>query len=633
MRESENSYAERKQKSTEALSEPIEVEETTLKIGTAVTGLFVEIDKAEVVKLKSTNEVDPNLRVQLSCIPAPTLKKLLTSVATTIKDNAARIAEENEQIKKDHKDRMFAEYENDRRLLLMEKRMDALMKAQKRAKFTAHRQYREVSEMKGNNAKALATELSEQRQFGGSAGAEDSWRHHNHHHNYMRSPAIQSALGSIRNDSTVPASVKAFVEALTSCPSRRNDHSDAEVDHSEWTVASSDDDNDGDWTEFKEVHYRLEKIEERLEKIKVLPRWCKTLEKALQAVEERVGILDDKFAHFEREQRLQMRHFGTFRREFECHETANRDDFKAVREEAVDLRDQIDSIRRDLHDTVPRHDMLKKAEVGDLSDTRHDLSISLCDLEDRIEELKTSHTASMEILQNDMHGRASSIEMQQSSILKEITKLAPCGWCTSCGFSKAPPQYNTHVPHACMPDTAKRVLQPRSLVPKRPSTGHGIDVTRPDKNAVDIDLNLPQVDSNQVDVGESGQGEASMTSTGEKLALSLRVGTTLVSPSPVMSPTPRSRSVADSAIQKENREQKRMNPAAEFTWRVSGGIAIPPKFESGPPRDHHRPRSDQDSKYRGNNKTRQAEAWTGKLNRSWQTGQWTAASRSSKSAK
>ena len=98
-------------------------------------------------------------------------------------------------------------------------------------------------------------------------------------------------------------------------------------------------------------------------------------------------------------------------------------------------------------------------------------------------------------------------------------------------------------------------------------------------------------------------------------------------------PTPRSRSVADSAIQKENREQKRMNPAAEFTWRVSGGIAIPPKFESGPPRDHHRPRSDQDSKYRGNNKTRQAEAWTGKLNRSWQTGQWTAASRSSKSAK
>ena len=186
----------KKQESTEALSEPIEEEETTLKIGTAVTGLFVEIDKAEVVKLKSTNEVDPHLRVQLSCIPAPTLKKLLTSVATTIKDNAARIAEENEQIKKDHKDRMFAEYENDRRLLLMEKRMDALMKAQKRAKFTAHRQHREVFEMKGNNAKALAAELSEQRQFGGSAGAEDSWRHHNHHHNHMRSPAIQSALDS-----------------------------------------------------------------------------------------------------------------------------------------------------------------------------------------------------------------------------------------------------------------------------------------------------------------------------------------------------------------------------------------------------------------------------------------------------
>ena len=42
MRESENSYAERKQESTEALSEPIEVEETRIRarLSTYVSSLF-----------------------------------------------------------------------------------------------------------------------------------------------------------------------------------------------------------------------------------------------------------------------------------------------------------------------------------------------------------------------------------------------------------------------------------------------------------------------------------------------------------------------------------------------------------------------------------------------------------------
>ena len=581
-----------------------------LRIGTLVTGLLVDIDKAEVVKLKSSSNVDSSLRVQFTCIPAPTLKKILSALADTIKSNAVRIAQENEAIRHDHRERMLAEYQNDRRLTLLEKRLDALMKAQKRAKFTAHRQYRDAEHVRGNNAAALSAEARDQERFGGSGAAEDSWHHHISHANQA---AINRAREAVAGDSTVPSSVKLFIEALTSSGDshHNNAHNDGSGydDDAEAYEDGHNDDDDDDWTEFKEVHYRLDKLEERQEKFKALPRWCKTLENDLHTLEKRVNTHGEQIARIQEDNSRLVHQFQNFRLLFESHEGSVREDFTAVRDDASDLRDQIESVRRGVQDRVPVHDMPKKANVVDVSNVQHDVARMEREFKLRQESAANINAADLETLRADLRELSKDLQRQQAET-REYMALETCGWCSSCGQGKIFPQQHELVAHdRHMAESGNA----HARVPQRPKTGHG---------------GKTSWDSSNTNTGES-ENEL------EKLALSLRVGTALVSPSPAQN------RLSGAPLQKENttnqsspvstprqrargeRTEAYFAAKPDASWNVRNGIASPPKYESGPPRDHRHPIPIPEGAQAQNARIG-TSAWTGKMNRSWQTGEWTS---------
>ena len=573
-------------------------EDEVANIGTKVTALLVDIDEAEVIKLKSSADVEADLRVQFTTIPARTLKRLLSSLADTIKSNALRIAEENNMMRKEHKERMLAEYHNDRRLLLIEKRMDALTRAQKRAKFTAHRQYRNIGGLHGNNAEALATEVLAQKVFGGSSDVEELWRHHNHQPSL--SPTVVSAMDILLNDPDVAPTVKTFVKALMSSASGSKDIDNNGVSHSVFNsgdehaaddnasinAEGDNEDANDDWTEFKEVHYRLDKLEERQDKMKPLSRWCKMLDRAVQTLEERVANLDNKFEHLLEEQRRMSHSVNTFRHLFESHESHNIEDFKAVREDALDIRDQVESVRRGLHNKVPLHDMPKKADTSDLDKIRHEVTEVRRAFEDSLEALTASTTFDMDVLRSTIQTCSKSLDAHQSEVRLNTAQASPCGWCTSCGMRNKTPQFSESVPH----------------------------VRLPVESNVRMHRRLPKSPNSQQKVGNTGNRNMNLD---EKCTSKLNVWKLLSSPLPA-----RNSSTFDARSPRQLREGTETLGTVSATvgegkWEVSNvGIAFPspiapPAFERLHEEKHHRASPNKRVRHRGS-------AWSG--NRSWETG-------------
>jgi hypothetical protein len=271
-----------------------------------------------------------------------------------------------------------------------------------------------------------------------------------------------------------------------------------------------------------------------------------------------------------------------------------------------------------VQDRAALHDMPKKANVVDVTNVQQEVARMERESKIRLESAANVNAADLETLRDDMRELSKALQKQQAEIRENMAQET-CGWCSSCGEGKVfPRQHELVARERHTPESNN--AHPR--VPQRPKTGHG-------EKALWDSINL--------NTGESGNEL-------EKLALSLRVGTALVSPSPaqnMLNNTPlakenttNQRSPVSTPRQRAGGERTEAYFAAkpDTTWNVRNGIASPPKYESGPPRDHRHPIPIPEGALARNARIG-TSAWTGKMNRSWETGKWTsAASRPSSAA-